>query len=364
MNKKICYIGPVSIHSYRWIEAFQQRGYDVSLISDARAWIDPDPINMPFYFLPTLNATNLHSRLVPNYISITRILRKMKPDLVNLHMQHHYGPVLVMNQVPFVLTSWGFEVLSLPYTDPFRKALAMIVATRAQRITVDAECLAQIWKKAGIQAGKIQVIPFGVDLNMFNPRKDGISVRKKLGIPKSDIVIISTRPYYTHYNLECLIKAIPLVLRRHRGVKFIIKGLGIMENDLKCLAEKLDVSKHICFLEPVSYEEIAQYIKAADIYVSTSYTDSTSVSLLEAMACGLPPITTDIPGNREWIRNEVNGLLYRPKDHTALAERITQLVENKELREKFGEISHEIVAENASWEKCVSKMEAVYQSLL
>lgn len=361
--KKICFVSPVSIHSYRWIEAFYQKRYDVSLITDARAWIDPNPINIPVYVLPTLKATNLHNRLIPNYASITRILRKIKPDLVNLHMQHHYGPALILNRMPFVLTSWGFEVLSLPHTDPFRKTLAKSVAMKAYKITVDAERLKQIWTKIGIPENKIEVIPFGVDLDLFNPKIDGTRIRKKLGIKQNDIVITSTRPYFTHYNLECLIKAIPLILDRHRNVKFIIKGAGQLENYLKDMAKKLDVFKSIHFLEPVPYNEIGQYLKAADIYVSTSFIDSTSVSLLEAMACGLPPVTTDIAGNREWIKNEVNGLLYPPKDHKALTEKIMQLVENEDLRKQFGERSVQIIKEKASWAKCVSKMEAIYQSL-
>jgi glycosyltransferase involved in cell wall biosynthesis len=108
---------------------------------------------------------------------------------------------------------------------------------------------------------------------------------------------------------------------------------------------------------------MAQYLTAANIYVSTSFIDSTSVSLLEAMACGIPPVTTDISGNREWIKNEVNGLLYQPRDHKALAEKITQLIENEDLRKQFGERSRQMIMERAKWEKCVSKMEAIYNSI-
>jgi glycosyltransferase involved in cell wall biosynthesis len=246
----------------------------------------------------------------------------------------------------------------------FRKTLAQYSATKARKIVVDAECVKQIWVRMGIPKSKVEVIPFGVDTNLFNPNVDGSGIRKKLGIRENDVAIISTRPFFPHYDIECLIKAVPAITEKHQNVKFIIKGKGPLEDSIRKLAQKLRVEQFIRFSYPVPYHEMAHYLKAADIYVSTSFVDSTSVTLLEAMACGMPPVTTDIPGNREWIKNEVNGLLYPPKDHRALAEKITQLIENENQRKQFGEKNHQIIEEKAAWEKCVSKMESIYDSLL
>lgn len=244
-----------------------------------------------------------------------------------------------------------------------RTILAKYAATRAKKIIVDAEGLKRIWKSIGVPENKIEVIPFGVDTGFFNCNERGNDIRKKLGIKQGDIVIISTRPFFGHYNIDCLIKAIPKIVKKHNNVKFVIKGKGPLEDNLKKLASDLGVDRHIIFTNPVPYSEMARYLASADIYVSTSFLDSTSVSLLEAMACGLPPITTNISGNREWIKNQVNGLLYRPKDHEALAESIIQLIEHEDMRKQFGERSHQIIMEKATWKECVSKMEAVYQSL-
>jgi glycosyltransferase involved in cell wall biosynthesis len=248
--------------------------------------------------------------------------------------------------------------MSLP-----RLILAKYAATRAKKIIVDAEGLKKIWTHIGIPQNKVEVIPFGVDTSLFNRNKHGNDVRKKLNIRKSDIIIISTRPFFEHYNIDCLIKAVPKIVKKYDDVKFVIKGKGPLDASLKKLACDLGVDQHIKFSDPVPYSEMAHYLTAADIYVSTSFIDSTSVSLLEAMACGLPPITTNISGNREWIKNQVNGLLYPPKDHEALAEKITQLIEHEDMRKQFGERSHQIIMEKATWKECVSKMETVYQSL-
>jgi len=278
-------------------------------------------------------------------------------------MLHHYSPIAGVNNVSYILHSWGLEVLELHNMNLLRRILAKYAATRAKKIIVDAECLKKTWLQVGIPENKLEVIPFGVDTNLFNPKAHRKDIRRKLDIKENDIVIISTRPFFNHYNVDCLIKATPRIIKKHSNVKLIIKGKGPLENKLRELAHDLGVDQHIRFTGTVPYEEMPHYLAASDIYVSTSFVDSTSVSLLEAMACALPPVTALIPGNQEWIKNQINGLLYPPKDHEALAEKITQLIEHEDLRKHFGERSHQIIMEKATWKECVSKMEAIYQSL-
>lgn len=341
-------------------------GYRLSLITDSEAWIAPKFGKLaPVFVLPSLTRASFLRRFIPNSIQAIRILKEIRPDLVHLHAQHQYSPAIAISGFPFILNSWGMEVLELPSVNLFRRVLAKGTAVRARRIIVDARILKDIWVKMGVPDQKIEVIPFGVDTNVFNTRVDGLSVRKSLKIAKADVVIISTRPFYDgHYDIECLIEAIPPIVRNYSNVKFIIKGSGPKEGYLRNLVEKLNVSEHVRFVGLVPHHEVAQYLRAADIYVSTSFIDSTSVSLLEAMACGLAPVVTDILGNREWVQNGVNGLLYPPKDSRALAERITQLIENENQRKQFGKKCVQVIEKRAIWEKCVSKMEAVYRELL
>lgn len=362
-GRKICHISSVSIHSTRWIEAFRQKGYSLSLITDFETWVAQRPQGVPIYVLPSLFFRNVQRRLVPNYVSIVKILRQIRPDLVHLHVLHHYAPPVKFSRVPYVLHSWGMEVLELSRMDLFRRVLSMWAATRARKIIVDAEVMKRIWTSVGIPNNMVEVIPFGVDTDLFSPDVDGGVVRENLNVDDGDIVVVSTRPFFPHYDIDCLIRALPIVVGRRKKVKFLIKGKGPLEGAIRKLARKLHVDPYVRFTSPVPYRDVPRYLAAADIYVSTSFVDSTSVSLLEAMACGLPVVTTDIAGNREWIADGVNGMLYPPGDHSALADKISQLVEDESLRRRFGERSRRIVLERAVWEKCVSRMEAVYQSI-
>jgi len=298
-------------------------------------------------------------------MKIVSILKRLDPDLVHLHVQHVYGAAIILSKYPFLLTSWGVEVLSLPYSNPIIRSVARTVARKARFVTVDAQCLKNIWVKEGIPQSKIKLIPFGVDLSIFNPDVQAFSLRENLGIRKDDIVVISTRALDNHhYNVECLIRAIPFVVRKCQNAKFIIKGEGPLKPYLQNLTEKLKISEQVRFVGLTPHHEVAQYLAASDIYVSTPFIDTTSVSLLEAMACGLPPIVTDIEGNREWIKDGENGLLFQPKNSAALAERIIQLIKDETARRNFGARCFQIVKQRASWETCVNKMEAIYQSLL
>ncbi|TET26785.1 MAG: glycosyltransferase family 1 protein [Candidatus Bathyarchaeum sp.] len=361
----VCHVSPLSIHVYRWMKAFVQRGYNISLISDSRAWVAPKPKSIQVYALPTLRKTNFAQQFIPNSLKIVRILERINPDFIHLHVQHHYSLPIILTRHPYILTSWGVEVLSLPDADILIRSVARMTSMKAHRIIVDAHCLKDIWIRTGVPQHKIEVIPFGVDLNIFNPDVDGSNVRRKLGIKENDTVIISTRALFNnHYNIECLLHSIPIVLEKCGNVKFIIKGAGPLESQLRNLVDALGVSEHVRFVGLVSHPEVAQYLAASDIYVSTPFIDSTSVSLLEAMACGLAPIVTDILGNREWIENGTNGFLFPPRNSQMLAEKIIQLIENKDARKRFGERCIRIVRQKASWENCVDRMEAIYQSLL
>lgn len=362
---KICYISPLHQHIYRWIEAFVKRGYRACLITDSDCWVTPKIAFAPVYPLKSSRTANRFRFLPSNVVATIRILRETKPDLVHLHVQHYLSPAIIIDRLPYILTSWGIEVITLPQVNFLFRSWARLTAKKAKMITVDAEFLKQIWVKNGIPEAKVKVIPFGVDTSLFNSQVDGSIVRQKLGLENNDVVVVSTRPFYNHhYDVERLIRAAPIVLKNHSDVKFILKGTGLLEGYLKELANKLKVSEHTRFVGVVPHEQVAQYLAAADIYVSTCSYDSTSVSLLEAMACGLAPAITDTLGNREWITEGVNGFLFPPRDHRRLAQKIIQLVDNKPLRKNFAKKCVEIVKERADWKKNVAEMETIYKSSL
>jgi len=175
--------------------------------------------------------------------------------------------------------------------------------------------------------------------------------RKKFGWFENDPIIICTRSHMKTYNVECIVKAIPAVLDHVKNARFLFLGEGTLTMKLKQLVYDLDVEKNVYFTGFISHEKIPYYLKNSDIYVSSSLSDGTSASLLEAMTCKLPCIVSDISGNKEWIKNMINGLVFPIKDSRALAKKIIMLVENEDLSRRLAENAFKTVHEKANWKK-------------
>ena len=130
------------------------------------------------------------------------------------------------------------------------------------------------------------------------------------------------------------------------------------------LSQKLGVSDKVKFLGKLSQAELFNNLQNSDIYVSTSLSDSTTVSLLEALACQLVPIVTDIPGNREWIKDGVNGFLVPVDKPEILAEKIVEVAQNFEKYQNWIEKNLNLVREKANLEENLKKIEEKFSELV
>jgi glycosyltransferase involved in cell wall biosynthesis len=211
----------------------------------------------------------------------------------------------------------------------------------------------------GLPEEKISTWPMGVDEVFW---QCGRNRKKRLnGDP---VTVLSNRNLMPIYDVSCLIRAIPLVLKEEPEVRFLIAGEGSEKEKLEREAMHLTRPSSIQFMGRVPHDQMPGLLAGAHIYVSTSLSDGTSVSLLEAMASGVFPIVTDIPSNREWINDGENGFLVSTGNEIKLADRIIGTIRNEELMEKAVERNREIVKEKAYWEGILHKMVELYgQSL-
>ena len=167
------------------------------------------------------------------------------------------------------------------------------------------------------------------------------------------------------HNIETLIESIPFVLEVIPDVKYIIIGDGEQKEYLKSLPTSLRIMNNIDFIGMVSHNELPKYLASSDVYVSTSISDGgMAVSNVEAMACGLPIIMTDVGDCRKWIKDGENGLIIPIKNPNLLAEKIIYLLENENIGLKMGEINRTIVEERSNYYKEMGKMELLYVKLL
>jgi L-malate glycosyltransferase len=318
--------------------------------------------------LPVLVRSATFPLKLASIFRIKILIRSLKPDVLHAHYVTNYGFFgALCNYEPFVVTALGSDILSVTTESPMirviKKLITTYVARKANFVTVDSRSLMKEIVKFGAPVQKVRVISHGVSLKQFNPKEKSVPLRKTLNIPDGAEVIVSTRNLEKVYDIETLVKAIPNVIKNNANVHFLIIGEGTQKSYLQKLAQSLNVQKHSIFLGKIPNTEVGKFLANSNIYVSTSLSDSTSVSLLEAMASQLPVVVTDINGNREWVKNGENGFVIPKSDPELLAEKITLLLKDKSTAERFGVRNREIVEERANYDKEMDRVEDIYKQI-
>jgi glycosyltransferase involved in cell wall biosynthesis len=344
--KRICFFADAkSCHTQRWVNYFFDRGYEVFLLSFDRS----EKIKAEQHLLsPRISHPALKFFFAKR--DAKRIIEKIDPDLVNAHFVISYGLLgALVDKKPLVVSCWGSDILISPKKSFFHKFRVNYVLKKADLLTSDGANLTSGLINLGIDENKIVTSPMGVDEKFINPTPE-VSPRKT--ISKDFYTVLSTRSFEPRYDVKTLVMAIPLVIKNaKKKVNFIVIGEGKQKEDLSDLAKKLNIEDYVEFKGRVSEKELLRCYQDADIYVSTSLSDSTSVSLLEAMASGLVPIVTDIPGNREWIKDGGNGFLFPAKHYEFLSRKILEGVNDFERYNSFAKKNVEIIKQKALWEE-------------
>lgn len=155
--------------------------------------------------------------------------------------------------------------------------------------------------------------------------------RKQLGLSESDIALLSVGELQKQKNHEVIIKA--LAELNNPNVKYIICGQGVLENRLLKLISSLNLQNQVFLL---GYrQDIPEIMNACDIYAHPSVREGLGLASLEAMAFGLPLITSNVQGLPDYVKNGVTGYMCSPRDVTAFSENINKLVCDESLRKKI-----------------------------
>jgi glycosyltransferase involved in cell wall biosynthesis len=120
----------------------------------------------------------------------------------------------------------------------------------------------------------------------------------------------------------------------------------------------------VTFAGQVPQADLPRFYHMADLYLSPAHVDGSSVSLLEALACGLPCLVSDIPTNREWVTENVNGWLFPDGDADALAARILRLLDDRQALDRAGQAARRTAEERANWKNGFQKLLEIYAGML
>ena len=291
-------------------------------------------------------------------------VRALRPDILDGNWITRQGGIycVLSGFHPFVATAWGSDILIEAERSKPLRIIGKLTVRIADAVIVDSQIQRKAVLSLGCPPARIYEFPWGIDLDQFRPLRNN-ALRDELGWTQNKIVI-STRNHSTVYGLEYLIRAIPTVLRRVKDARFLIAGDGPLLAYHTAIAEKLGVQEYVRFLGRVPNKLLPEILSSADLYVSTSFSDGTSASLLEAMATGLPAVVTEIAANKEWITEEVNGLFVPTGDSQALADRIIQLLENDKLRIAISQNNLQVARQRADWKTNSLVLESCFSDML
>jgi L-malate glycosyltransferase len=364
---RICFLATGrSVHTYNWIKFFAKKGHQVHLICFEEYKFERLENLTVHIIRPVLPKIKIVSYLTSSWLDpsinsfkIKKLVRKINPDILHAHYLTTYGLLGYFIHFPlFVVTLWGSDILIAPKKSSFHRIMAKFILNSSKLVTCDSERVKEECQKYLADPEKVKVVLWGVDLSLFRERQDMRLNQKK-------IVILSTRGFAPLYNIDTIINSIPSVVKNYPDVKYVLKWMYERDSGLQQQAASLKVTEFIEFVfKNIDYKDFPAFHYEADIFISVPSSDSSSISLLEAMACGLPVIVSDLPANREWITDGWNGFIVPVRDPEKLAEAIIQLIENPDLMRLFGKRNAQIVRDRADREKHMSRMEGLYQQLL
>ncbi len=339
-----------NIHTRRWCAYFAARGHDVHVASCERA----TDLAGTFHPLPSAPVPGaLRYPLAAH--ALRGVIARVRPDVVNAHFVPNYGVMAALAGAdPLAVTAWGSDILLNARRTPLHRARAQWALRRAALVISDAAVLTDAVMELGVPRARTLTMPLGVDTEMFAPRAHD---------PAAPLLVASTRRLEHVYDVATVLSAVA-TLARARAFRVALAGDGSLRPLLQRSVEADALGARLTFHGMMDERAVAALLAEADVYVSASLSDSTSVSLLEAMSSGAFPVVSDIPANREWITDGETGLLFPCGDADNLARQLGRALDDARLRARAAERNRTLVRERASRDACMGAIERALLGLV
>ena len=286
---------------------------------------------------------------------------RLKPDIV--HFQGLSTGIIgifskTFLKIPYIVWARGSDVylanplIKITHEMIFNKASAIIALTEYMKNAIN-----QTTDK------EVHVIPNGVELNKFAINENKEDTRCKLGIPQDKTILIFVGRLYAVKGVDYLIKSLNILKKDFNNFKLLILGDGPEMGNLRQLSQELGNDSYIEFLGRIPNEKVSDYLNASDIFVLPSLSEGFPNVLLEAMACGLPVISTNIRGLDEIIIEGRNGFLINPKSPEEIAHKVEYILDNPLIFESFSQ-NNKNRAKKYEWKMVINKLDEIYKKAL
>jgi glycosyltransferase involved in cell wall biosynthesis len=243
------------------------------------------------------------------------------------------------------------------------------VLKRADAFSAISPEIASEWISSGISSEKIHLIPNCVDTKRFVPVEpaEKIQLQKKLNLPQDATIAIYTGRLVSYKGLPLLLRVWNEIRRKHENVLLILVGTGGLdihncEDELREYVKVNRLENHVLFTGAV--QNVPEYLQASDLFVFPTENEAFGASLVEAMACGLPVVTTPLGAIRTFVTDRENGLLIQPGNQAQLIQMLDVMLSDTALASRLGNAAHQSVQGLYSAETVTKKYMDLFQGLI
>lgn len=367
LEKFVYYLGKNLVKEGVGVEIVTSSGRsEVRTVNGLKYTFIPPPLNSRPSNFPRL-AKLAHSFFLYNLFNIAaaRYLNKKKFDLLHSYERTSERYLHLKNRRPTIVQSFNNEickfeglekVLVLPAVQQLRYCM-----THCDAVASEGEFqIEEIVTLFGVNKEKIIVIPVGVDLRSINEGLEkNIITRKELGFDDNDFVLISVNRLSPVKGINYLLDSFSIVKAHIDSAKLLLIGTGPEEDRIKKHMQNLGVSESVVHVKDVSESLLYNYYRLADLYVSPTLQNDFIMSILEAMACGLPVVST---GQNFVVHYNRNGYIVPKRNAGAIAEAVLKIYDRNECK-RMGDESRKIIKEY-DWGIIAKKAIKEYERLM
>jgi glycosyltransferase involved in cell wall biosynthesis len=297
-------------------------------------------------------------RFIPRFM---RILREERPDIVHLHSRRGAD---TLGLVAARLAGIGKVIVSRRVDDPVKPGwlTRLRYVTLPDLVITVSKGIARVLEAAGVPASHIRQVYSAIDVGTYQSSLGQVQARARLGLPEAVPVLVVIAQLIPRKGHRFLLQALPEILVRHPHTRVLFAGEGESEAELKAQVQDMGLAACVQFL---GYrDDIGDVLRACDVLVHPATMEGFANVAMQAMAAGLPVVSSAVGGMPESVRDGVTGLLVPPQDPAALAAAIVKLLDDASLRERLGRQGREIVQREFTTDVMVEGNLAVYRALL
>lgn len=314
------------------------------------------------YFYPITGISYAH--FVSRY-AIKNI--KPKPDLIHAHFSYPdgFGMIGLAKKwnIPLVISALGTIERKVAYEGSYTSRQIIKAMNFADKVLSVSEDLKLHIVNLGIDENNVIVVPNGVDTEKFKPAGKE-NARKLLNLPLDKNIILFVGALRSIKGVDYLIEAAKNFVDSNTELYLVGRDDGLKKS-LKKMAQDFKITDFIKFIGPVNHEDIPLWISASDILVLPSLSEGRPNVVLEALACEVPVVATDVGGIPELIINGETGYLVPAKNPLELSEKVNKLLGDENQREKMGKFGRKsIIQRGLTWEAHAKKTVDIYSKLL